>query len=169
MTLNNSFTNDEMITLQNLLRCKCKTITTAESCTGGLVANKLTQLAGSSEIFKGSIVSYSNEIKCSQLGVKKDTLNKYGAVSTQTVDEMLQGVVKKMNSNYAIAISGIAGPQGGSTNKPVGTIVIGICDDKDYKDIEVFHFKGNRMEIQEQAASSSLRKILQFLQKSLDK
>lgn len=169
MTLENSFSKDDMITLQNLIRCKCKTITTAESCTGGLVANKLTQLAGSSEIFKGSIVSYSNEIKCSLLNVKKDTLNKYGAVSKQTVEEMLEGVIEKMNSNYAIAISGIAGPQGGSKNKPVGTVVIGICDDNNFKDIEIFNFEGNRIDIQEQAANTSLRKILKFLQKSLDK
>ena len=168
MALVNNFSKDEMITLQNLIRSKCKTITTAESCTGGLVANKLTQLAGSSEIFKGAIVSYSNEIKSSELGVKEDTLKKYGAVSEQTVSEMLDGVIKKMNSNYAIAISGIAGPQGGSKLKPVGTVVIGICDDKEFKEIEICNFDGNRLEIQEQAANTSLKKILKFLQKSLD-
>ena len=163
------FTNDEMLKLQNLLLKHKKTITCAESCTGGLVASYITKISGSSNIFNGSIVSYSNEIKNKELGVKKETLEKYGAVSKETVKEMLSGVLKKFDANISIAISGIAGPNGGTKEKPVGTVVIGFMDVSEYFDIEIFHFKGSREEVQIQAAKTSLKKILNFFQKTLDK
>lgn len=163
------FNENDMTTLQNLLRNNNKTITTAESCTGGLVAHLITNISGSSDVFDGGIISYSNRIKNLELNVKNQTLEKYGAVSVEVVSEMLKGAIKKFNANYAIAISGIAGPGGGTKNKPVGTVVIGICDDNNNEEIEVFYFDGTRIEIQNKAAKSSFSKILKFLQKTLDK
>lgn len=167
---NSSLLNDqEMIDLQNLLKEHNKTITTAESCTGGLIASMITEISGSSDIFKGSVVTYSNEIKQQELNVKEETLNKHGAVSIQVVEEMLDGVIKKFNANFAIAVSGIAGPNGGTKNKPVGTVVIGINSDCFGKNIEICHFEGTRKEVQIQTAKYSLKKILKFFQKTLDK
>jgi nicotinamide-nucleotide amidase len=162
------FTKKDMIKLQNLLRKHNNTITTAESCTGGLVASMITKIAGSSDIFNGSIVTYSNEIKNQELKVKKQTLKKFGAVSCEVVEEMLEGVIKKFNANFAIAISGIAGPSGGTENKPVGTVVIGICNSYNEKIVETFYFKGKREDIQVQAAKTSLKKVLKFIKKTLD-
>ncbi|AXH11611.1 damage-inducible protein CinA [Halarcobacter bivalviorum] len=165
----NLFTQKDMIDFQNLLKTHKKTITTAESCTGGLIASKITEIAGSSNIFNGAVVTYSNEIKSQELNVKEETLNKFGAVSIQVVEEMLEGVIKKFNADYAIAVSGIAGPDGGTKNKPVGTVVIGIMGAKEGKDIEICHFSGSRNEVQIQAAEKSLKKISKFFQKTLDK
>ncbi len=163
------FTQDDMLELQDLLRKNNLTITTAESCTGGLIASMITEISGSSDIFNGAVVTYSNEIKSQELNVKKEILEKYGAVSIQVVDEMLEGVIKKFNANVAIAVSGIAGPSGGTKNKPVGTVVIGISVKNHDKMVEVCHFEGSRKEVQNQAAKHSLKKILKFLQKTLDK
>ena len=165
----NIFTNEDMANMQNLLLKHKKTITCAESCTGGLVASYITKISGSSNIFNGSIVSYSNKIKNQELAVKNETLEKYGAVSKETVKEMLAGVLKKFDANFSIAISGIAGPNGGTKNKPVGCVVIGFMVDTGFHDIEIFHFEGCREEVQIQAAKTSLKKISNFFQKTLDK
>jgi len=166
---NENFTKNDMINLQELLRANNKTITTAESCTGGLVAHLITNISGSSDIFNGGIVSYSNEIKSQELGVKNETLENFGAVSTQVVEEMLKGSLVKFSANYAIAISGIAGPTGGSPKKPVGTVVIGISDSSAHEIVKVWHFNGAREEVQQQAAIKSLEEIYKFIQKTLDK
>lgn len=114
-----------------LLRAKKMTLSTAESCTGGGIAATITSVPGSSEYFKGGIVAYSNEIKMKLLCVSPNTLEKYGAVSQETVTEMVQGAMKSMKSDCAIATSGIAGPGGGSIEKPVGTIWIAVaCNGK---------------------------------------
>nr|WP_269090649.1 CinA family protein [Aliarcobacter butzleri] len=157
-----------MIELQDILRNNKKTITTAESCTGGLVASMITKVSGSSDIFNGSIVSYSNKIKNQELNVNNETLEKFGAVSTEVVNEMLDGAIKKFEADFAIAISGIAGPTGATKNKPVGTVVIGISDANNAKTIDTFYFKGTREEVQIQAAKTSLKKILKFVKKTLD-
>jgi len=165
----NQFTQKSMLKLQNLLKTHNKTLTTAESCTGGLIASKITEIAGSSNIFNGAVVTYSNEIKTQELGVKKQTLDNYGAVSIQVVEEMLDGVIKKFNADYAIAVSGVAGPDGGTKSKPVGTVVIGIMGLSEGKNVKVCHFSGDRNEVQEKAANQSLEEILKFFQKTLDK
>lgn len=103
-----------------------ETISTAESCTGGAIASLITSVPGASAYFQGSIVSYSNDVKQSFLNVKKDTLEKYGAVSEETVKEMLSGLLQKMNTTYGIAVSGIMGPDGGTDDKPVGTVFIAV-------------------------------------------
>ena len=105
-------------------------ISTAESCTGGNIAKKITSIPGSSNYFKGSVVAYSNEIKQNLLGVKETTLLKYGAVSKEVVTEMVKGVQKLFNTDYAISISGIAGPDGGTEQKPVGTTWIAVTNGK---------------------------------------
>jgi len=97
---------------------------TAESCTGGYIAHLITTIPGSSRYFKGSVVSYANEAKENVLDVNHETLATNGAVSEETVKEMVSGVLKKMNSDYALATSGIMGPDGGSEEKPVGTVWI---------------------------------------------
>ena len=151
------FTTKEMIKFQDILKTNKQTITVAESCTGGLIASKITEISGSSQIFKGSLVTYSNEIKEQELSVKKNTIIKYGAVSCEVVKEMLNGVMQKFNSDFAIAVSGVAGPGGGTENKPVGTVVIGVMSKNKSKKIKLFHFNGNRKEIQEQAAQTALK------------
>ena len=166
---NHIFNEDDMIKLQTLLRANNQTITTAESCTGGLVASMITKISGSSDIFNGSIVTYSNKIKNQELHVKNKTLEKFGAVSIEVVDEMLIGVLKKFDANFAIAISGIAGPNGGTRNKPVGTVIIGISDENNHKIVNIYNFKGSREDIQIQAAKVVLKEIYKFIKNSLDK
>ena len=166
---NDIFSETTMIELQTLLRANNQTITTAESCTGGLVASMITKISGSSDIFNGSIVTYSNKIKNQELNVKNETLEKFGAVSIEVVNEMLNGVISKFDANFAIAISGIAGPNGGTKSKPVGTVVIGISDSNAHKIINTYNFEGSREEIQIQAAKVSLKEILKFIQNCLDK
>ncbi|MBP9491414.1 MAG: CinA family protein [Aliarcobacter sp.] len=163
------FNENDMIELQNLLRANKQTITTAESCTGGLVASMITKISGSSEIFNGSIVTYSNKIKNQELNVKNETLEKYGAVSCEVVNEMLYGVINKFNADFAIAISGIAGPNGATKNKPVGTVVIGLGNSNNHKIVTVYNFNGSREEVQIQAAKVALKEISKFITNSLDK
>src|SRR5690606_6929153 len=138
--MSKKFSKKDMITLQNLLRENHLTITTAESCTGGLVASMITKISGSSDVFNGSIVTYSNKIKNQELGVLKSTLKDFGAVSKEVVSEMLNGVIKKFDASYGIAISGVAGPNGGTKNKPVGMVVIGISDSVGAQKTKIFNF-----------------------------
>ena len=107
-----------------LLSEKNETVSTAESCTGGAVAKMITSVSGSSAYFEGSIISYSNQIKINQLQIEENTLNEYGAVSQQVVEQMAIGVRRNLNTHYGLATSGIAGPTGGTPEKPVGTIWI---------------------------------------------
>ncbi|PSR56343.1 competence/damage-inducible protein A [Adhaeribacter arboris] len=112
----------------NLLKKHYLTISTAESCTGGNIAHKLTTISGSSAYFKGSIVAYSNAVKVEQLGVSETTLETFGAVSEETVSEMAQNIRQLMKTDIGLATSGIAGPTGGTSDKPVGTIWIAYAD-----------------------------------------
>ncbi|NOZ90811.1 MAG: CinA family protein [Epsilonproteobacteria bacterium] len=145
-----------------ILKVDNQTITFAESCTGGRVASAFTAISGASSVLNGSVVSYSNDIKSKWLGVKEKTLIDYGAVSSECVAEMLNGVSKMAEADYAIAISGIAGPTGGTEEKPVGTVYIGI---KTPKEIIVKHylFQGDRNSVQNQATISSI----ELLEKNL--
>jgi nicotinamide-nucleotide amidase len=120
------------------------TVSLAESCTGGLVAHRLTNVSGSSSVFKGSIVAYANEVKTQILAVKEDTLIKHGAVSIETAREMALGAQKVTQSNLAISLSGIAGPGGGSPDKPVGTVCIGECFSPGEAEAKLYKFRGDR-------------------------
>lgn len=112
------------VALGNLLKEKHLTIATAESCTGGTIASLLARHAGSSEFFTGAVVAYCNEVKHNVLGVSSETLETKGAVSSETVDQMVRGVCKLLKTDIGIAVSGVAGPGGGSAEKPVGTVWI---------------------------------------------
>jgi nicotinamide-nucleotide amidase len=110
-----------------LLREEGKTVSTAESCTGGYIAHLITSIAGSSDYFTGSVIAYSNEVKIKELKVKPVDLYKYGAVSRQVVEQMAVGVREKLQTDYSLATSGIAGPDGGTDEKPIGTIWIAVA------------------------------------------
>jgi len=152
--------------LQDILKQKNQTITCAESCTGGLIASQITRISGSSSIFKGSVITYCNDIKEQELGVKKQTMCENGAVSIETVSEMLDGVLKKFNATYAVAVSGVAGPTGGTKDKPVGTVVIGGASIFGDKNIEFYHFSGDRMEVQNKATNKAFKVIFKILSKN---
>jgi nicotinamide-nucleotide amidase len=114
------------IVVGRILRANQKTMGTAESCTGGYIAHLITSIAGSSAYYKGSVISYANDVKENVLHVKNDTLGKYGAVSQETVIEMVKGAIEELNIDYALAVSGIMGPDGGTVEKPVGTVWIAV-------------------------------------------
>ncbi len=111
----------------NLLKANKQSLSTAESCTGGYIAHRIVSVPGSSTYFKGAIVAYDYEIKTNELGVSNETLKKHGAVSQEVVEQMAVSVRKKLNTNYSIAVSGIAGPDGGTEEKPVGTVWIAVA------------------------------------------
>ncbi|WP_024789107.1 MULTISPECIES: CinA family protein [unclassified Lebetimonas] len=138
-----------------------KKITFAESCTGGLIASTLTKISGSSNCFDGSVVTYANRIKHEWLGVEELTLEKYGAVSEQTVKEMLLGALEISKADYALAVSGIAGPTGGTPQKPVGTVYIGVANKKELK-VELLHLKGDRNYNQYLAMMNAIRLFITF-------
>jgi nicotinamide-nucleotide amidase len=124
-----------------------QTITFAESCTGGRIAAAFTSVSGASKVFNGSVVSYANDIKHEWLGVSEEILRNFGAVSKECVSEMLKGIAKMAHANYAIAISGIAGPTGGTEYKPVGTIYIGLLSPASSTVHHCF-FEGDREAVQ---------------------
>ena len=113
--------------VSEMMKSKGKTLATSESCTGGNIAHQLTLIPGSSKFFKGSVVAYSNEIKIGVLGVAAEDIEKEGAVSQTVVEQMAKGIRRLMNTDFAIATSGIAGPTGGTPEKPVGTVWISVC------------------------------------------
>ena len=135
----------------------------AESCTGGLVGAELTEIPGSSDVFNGSAVTYSNEAKQDILGVSKETLKNFGAVSEQCAAEMANGALRIYRADLAISITGIAGPDGGSESKPVGTVCFGVAThDKTFTFTQ--HFSGTRREIREASVQTAISKIESFLQ-----
>jgi len=127
-----SFIDDNTITdaqrlsaaLLDVLVLQGKTLSCAESCTGGLLCSLLTEISGASRAFHAGFITYSNAMKTAMLGVQESTLARYGAVSEQTVREMAQGALARSGSDYAVALSGIAGPEGGTEEKPVGEVWI---------------------------------------------
>ncbi len=149
-------------TIGKLLSEKNMQLGTAESCTGGFLAHLITSVSGSSAYFKGSIISYSNEVKMELLDVQESTLNEFGAVSEQTVSEMISGAIYKLNVDVAIAISGVAGPSGGSEVKPVGTVFIGVGT-KERKYIKRLKFTNNRARNIELSATVALVLLRKFL------
>lgn len=129
----------------HLLKQQSSTMCTAESCTGGGIASRIVSIPGSSAYFKGSVVAYSNDIKMSMLNVSEGTLESHGAVSEQTVVEMAKNARKLFKTDFAISISGIAGPDGGTAEKPVGTVWVAIASENDVK-TKLFHFGNDRSE-----------------------
>ncbi|OON94106.1 MAG: competence/damage-inducible protein A [Candidatus Epulonipiscioides saccharophilum] len=138
-------------------------ITTAESCTGGLLASRIVNVSGASEIFQEAFVTYSNASKIKTLGVKKETLEKYGAVSEQTAQEMAIGAQKKSGSDVAISITGIAGPTGASETKPIGLIYIGIALKENIYSYKI-NLYGTRYEIRSLSTAYALQYLARLLQ-----
>lgn len=138
-----------------LLKARGLTCATAESCTGGGVGSAITAIPGSSSVFAGGVVSYSNAVKHSVLGVREDTLSTVGAVSAETAAQMADGVRRLMNVDIAVSVTGIAGPDGGSELKPVGLVWFGLSA-KDGTRTERAIFRGNRAEVREQAVVHAL-------------
>ncbi len=140
------------------------TLSIAESCTGGLISHRITEIPGASACFDLGVVAYSNEAKVRVLGVSEATLLEHGAVSERVALEMAGGAARTGDSRCAIGVTGIAGPGGGSPGKPVGLVFIGLfrSDTRDSR-VERFTFRGNRSEIKEQAASSAILSLLSFL------
>ncbi len=135
------------------------TIAFSESCTGGLSASKITDIAGSSKVFTGSIVAYDNSVKTGILGVKKETIDAHGAVSEECAYEMAFGVKEKLNVDIAISWTGIAGPTGATKNKPVGTVGIGISSHLGTKS-KIYNFKGDRIKLKERFSNYGLILLL---------
>ena len=141
-------------------------LTAAESCTGGLVSHRITNVSGSSEYYPGGIVSYSNEAKAGLLGVSWDTLNLHGAVSEETVLEMARGARKLFGAEIAVSISGIAGPTGGTPEKPVGTTWVGLSTD-DGEWARHFVWDGDREQNKSDSSEAALQFVLDYLEGKL--
>jgi len=152
-----------------ILKKKKLTLATAESCTGGLLSNRITNIPGASEVYIGGVVAYSNDVKVKVLGVSPLNLEKYGAVSEEVAREMATGICKLTGAVIGIGITGIAGPSGGTALKPVGLVYIGIFDTITGR-IGVFknNFTGSREEIKFQSAEAGLRVILNHIDKNLN-
>lgn len=146
----------------DLLRKKKATVSTAESCTGGYIAHLITSVSGSSDYYKGSIVAYANSIKINELGVKPAVIEKLGAVSREVVEQMAAGALKKFKTDYAIAVSGIAGPSGGSTEKPVGTVWIAVASATEIQ-TQKFLLGTNRAHTIKKAANEALTMLRKLL------
>ena len=161
MNNNNSLSEQ----LGGLLRSKGLLMGTAESCTGGRIANMVTLVAGSSDYFVGGVVSYSNEVKHNVLGVSEDSLRLHGAVSREVVEQMAQGAIRTVGCGCSVATSGVAGPGGGSPEKPVGTVWIAAAL-KEQVVSHCYHFGTVRAENIQSAADTALTMLLELLQKS---
>lgn len=153
------YTTENEVTLEmevvRLLQKKGLTVTTAESCTGGLLAGRLVNAAGASEVFHSGCITYSNKAKRKLLGVKKDTLRKHGAVSEKTAKQMALGAAAAAHADAAVAVTGIAGPGGGSEEKPVGLVYIGCCVCGTVT-VRRYQFSGNRGKIRESSVAAAL-------------
>ena len=141
-------------------RLRNKTLCTAESCTGGGIGAALTAIPGSSAVYKGGIISYTNEVKINQLGVAPEILNREGAVSAPVAQAMASGVREKLQADIAVSVTGLAGPDGDEFGNPVGTVYIGYAD-KTKVISHKYLFSGSRQEIRNQAIVESLKMILE--------
>ena len=150
-------------TVGQLLLQKGWVLTTAESCTGGGIASAITDIAGSSQWFDRAFITYSNEAKMEMLGVKQQTLEQFGAVSEATVIEMAQGALTHSNASIAISVSGIAGPSGGSDDKPVGTVCFAWQSAFGWNKVETHYLSGDRTQVRHQAVQLALVTLHDYL------
>lgn len=152
--------------LGGLMRRRKRTLATAESCTGGLVADRITNVTGSSEYFRGGIVAYANEAKVALLGVSWNTLRTHGAVSREVVMEMARGARVALDVDIAVSVSGVAGPGGGLPGKPVGTTWVGLStEDGDWA--RKFIWEGDRLQNKALSAEAALQLVLDYLEGNL--
>lgn len=147
-----------------LLRQHKLSLATAESCTGGLIGHRLTNVAGSSDYYLGGIIAYANSVKMKQLGIQADTLALYGAVSRETALAMASGVRGELHADIGLSVSGIAGPGGGSPEKPVGLVWIGLST-SGYEQAWRYHWQGDRLQVKEQTAEQALLLLVNLLTK----
>lgn len=146
-----------------ILKKRELTITTAESCTGGMIASKLVSVAGVSDVFGEGFVTYSDDSKRDLLGVPKRVLKKYGAVSGYTAKYMAGGAAKRTGADVAVSVTGLAGPGGGTPDKPVGLVYIGYYYDGIIK-VKKYIFKGDRQQVREKACDVALEMLLKIIQ-----
>ena len=139
------------------------TLATAESCTGGLIAHRLTSVSGASAYFLGAVVAYHNSVKHRLLGVPEDILAAHGAVSEETARYMAEGVRRLIGSTYAVAVTGIAGPTGGTADKPVGLVYLAVARE-DGTAVIRRQFSGTRMEIKNQTAETAMKLLLEYFE-----
>ncbi len=144
------------------LRNKGWTLSIAESCTGGLISDRITDVSGSSDYFMGGMVNYSNESKAKHLGVPSNDMKKYGAVSSQVAKRMAQGVRKAFQTTFGLSTTGVAGPTGGTKEKPVGLVFIGLAKGKKTW-LKRLNLKGSRRDIKEKATEKSLEFFYEIL------
>ena len=142
-------------------RLSGKTLATAESLTGGGIGSELTSVSGSSAVYKGGVISYTNEIKEKILGVRKETLEQFGAVSAPVAEEMVSGVRKLLGVDIAVSVTGLAGPGGDDFGNPVGTVYIGY-EDCTHRFSKRYHFEGNRESVRIQTIHAALELILMY-------
>lgn len=152
--------------LGTILREKRLSIATAESCTGGLLSKVITDIAGASDYFELGLITYSNRFKNKILGVRNETLKRYGAVSRQTVREMAQNLRRISGADICVSISGIAGPSGGTKEKPVGTVYFGLLIGEKIKVLRMC-FSGSRTSIRESSIKFILQKIIEELKEEI--
>ena len=149
------------------LCAKRQMLCTAESCTGGWIAKMITDVPGCSDWFDCGLACYSYEAKQALLGVRSETLTQFGAVSRETVLEMVSGALVTSGAGVAVAVTGIAGPSGGTADKPVGTVWIGWKRRGGYPQAEVFHFGGDRESVRRQTVAESLQGLLRVIASSV--
>jgi PncC family amidohydrolase len=137
-----------------------KTLATAESCTGGMIGEILTGVSGASNVYKGGVISYTNEVKQSVLGVHLETLTTCGAVSAPVAEEMAAGVRGLLHTDISVSVTGLAGPGGDEFGNPVGTVFIGF-ESENHAEVKEFHFAGDRESVRRQAAEAALKLILE--------
>ncbi|MCD6056027.1 MAG: damage-inducible protein CinA [Gammaproteobacteria bacterium] len=163
--MNTLLVQQHISTLRDKLLHKEWYLTTAESCTGGEIAARLTDIPGSSQWFERGFITYSNAAKQEMLGVSSQTLEQYGAVSEESAREMAQGALKHSRAQCAIAVTGIAGPDGGSTGKPVGMVCFAFANINNKLFSTTQHFSGDRLEIREKTVIFALEEMICFLEK----
>jgi len=157
-------TNEPLeVQLGKLLRERHLTVCTAESCTGGLIASRLTDIPGSSAYMQGGVVVYSNEAKQNLIGVRQATLMAYGAVSEPTAKEMATGARDLLKADYALSVTGIAGPGGGTDEKPVGLTFIGLAGPNELVMAERFIWEGDRAANKRQSADAAMQMLIDAL------
>jgi len=150
--------------IAKMLNKKNQTLGVCESCTGGMLGSIITAIPGSSKYFLGGIIAYSNKVKQKIVGIKEETVKQYGAVSAETAYEMVKGIIRKFKSDFGMAITGIAGPSGGTKKKPVGLVFIALADKKRTIVLR-YLFKGSREAIRKKACRKALLLLNYFLYK----
>ena len=153
--------------LVSLLKEKKLKITTIESCTGGMIASKIVNVSGASEVFEAGFITYANSAKETYAGVSTITLEKFGAVSSQVAMEMASGAAKKVFADVAVSVTGITGPEGGTKEKPVGLVYIGVylCGKTFFRECL---FKGDRLEVRQKSTNMAVEFVIEMLENELE-